>query len=372
MIRYLNNNKAQLIVEIGSAGNRRKKTKLITHTGKRDAQRQYKEFEAEVKAGIISDLTVKDICESYIKNREINGCEATTLRGYRIILKRIYLRFERVLATSLSTYQVEDFIAEMGEKYSPKTIANTIGLLSASYKRAIRTGQLKENPCENATLPKKTQEEIKTFTEEEIYQFLDALEDELIDYKVGYALCLLCGLRRSEVLGLKHDDYNPVFKCIYIHETRHRVDGQDISQGTKTVRSHRTVAVPHMVALDLEQLIESHSEYDCEYLIQNGFGEVLNPSTFSNHINVIEDKAGIQHISVHGLRHTFATMLNAQGIDIARISAELGHSNITTTLNKYTHIFGNVSSSSRGIANALDEKFSKSGAIMGAKKIKNA
>jgi len=74
---------------------------------------------------------------------------------------------------------------------------------------------------------------------------------------------------------------------------------------------------------------------------------------------LIEQQHGIQHVSVHGLRHTFATMLNSSGIDIARISAELGHSNISTTLNKYTHVFGGATASSRGIADEMEIKFSK-------------
>lgn len=366
MIRYIDSHKAQLIVEVGTQGKRKKKTKMITYNGKRDAKMQYNAFEAEVRSEICTDLTVRDVCESYIKNCEINGLEPTTIHGYEIALKRIILRFERISATSLTTYQVEDLIAEMSEKYKPKTIANTIGFLSAAYQRAIRTGQLEHNPCANATLPKRKQDEVKTLSEEEVIDLLDKLQDELIDYKVGYELCLLCGLRRSEVLGLKHEDFNPVFKCIYIHETRHIVNGEESIQGTKTSRSHRTVAVPQMVCDDIEELIKSHEPYDSDYLIQDGFGEPRHPSTFSNHIYKLTN------VGCHALRHTFATMLNAEGVDIARISSVLGHSNITTTLNKYTHVFGNVSDSSRGIADALDAKFSKQGACLGARAKKKA
>jgi hypothetical protein len=52
-------------------------------------------------------------------------------------------------------------------------------------------------------------------------------------------------------------------------------------------------------------------------------------------------------------------MLNNAGVDIAMISRELGHSNLTTTLNVYTHVFGNITDSSRGIADSLNEKFDK-------------
>ena len=90
----------------------------------------------------------------------------------------------------------------------------------------------------------------------------------------------------------------------------------------------------------------------------------MSPSTFTKYIRIIEDKAGLPSVSVHGLRHTFASMLNSEGVDIASISAELGHSTIGTTLNIYTHVFGDVSASSRGIADSINAKFENSATFL--------
>jgi hypothetical protein len=68
----------------------------------------------------------------------------------------------------------------------------------------------------------------------------------------------------------------------------------------------------------------------------------------------MEEDNDLPHVTVHGLRHTFASLLNSSGVDIARISRELGHSNIGTTMNIYTHVFGDVSASSRGIADIVN------------------
>ena len=109
---------------------------------------------------------------------------------------------------------------------------------------------------------------------------------------------------------------------------------------------------------DIDELIKTHHsyEFDCsDFLILTEFGEPMNPTTFTMHLKRNYDL----NITVHGLRHTFATMLNAQGFDIARISAELGHSNIHTTFSKYMHVFGGASESSKGIADAINKKFGK-------------
>lgn len=93
------------------------------------------------------------------------------------------------------------------------------------------------------------------------------------------------------------------------------------------------------------------------FLIAQYFGQPMFPATFTNHLPRIEKANGLPLVSVHGLRHTFASMLNSDGVDIARISRELGHSNITTTLNVYTHVFGGATASSRGIAEGINKRF---------------
>lgn len=360
MIEYLGKNRAKLIVDVSNGSKRKRRTKTVTYQKKRDVLQMYAQFENEVKHNPLIDTKVTELVDAYIKNRKVVGIKATTERGYNVAKRRIEEQFEGVDAVKLTTYMVDEFIAEMAEEYKPKTISNTISLLNAAYARAVKLGQLANNPCVNASLPKKTRPEINTFSEDEMLAFLKALETERLDYQVAYELCLLCGLRRSEVLGLKEEDVNIPFKVISINKTRHFVEGKEIIQDTKTEKSRRNLAIPDLVADHIKALIDKHHAIRYEHtdwLIQDGFGQPMNPGVLTNHILSFEKKNGLPHISVHGLRHTFASMLNSEGIDIARISAELGHSNITTTLNVYTHVFGGASASSRGIADALNKKF---------------
>ena len=358
MIEYIGKGKAKLVVSIGSGDNRRRKAKTVTYTTKKELERLHQKFEDEVRHNPYIDTTVEELIDAYIANRKIVGLKATTERGYNVAKERIIPIMGDFIAREVTAYQIECFVADMAKTYKPKTIHNTIGLLNASYARAVRTGQLQNNPCQYVTLPKKQKPDIKIFSEHEMLAFFRALSNERIDYKVAYELCLLCGLRRSEVLGLKESDINIPFRCVTVAHTRHRVNGENIEQDTKTEQSHRTLALPDVVVEDIKVLIKDHDRpyKHTDYLIQDGFGQPMNPSVLTNHIHDIEDAAGLPHISVHGLRHTFASMLNNAGVDIARISRELGHASITITLDTYTHIFGGATSSSRGIADALNEK----------------
>lgn len=376
MIKLLGKGKAKLIVSIGSGKDRTRKTRVVEYSGKKELQKMYEAFENECRKKPLSGMSVNDLIEGYIKKRKIVGIKATTEVGYRTAQNRLIPFTDGFSAKNLTTYQLDKIIAQMVEKgYAPKTISNSISLLSAAYEDAIRTDLLEHNPCNNVTMPKRKKKEIHTFTEAEVWTFVGALQNERIDYKVGYELCLLCGMRRSEVLGLRASDVDLVNKCVSISTTRHLVDGKTVEQDTKTERSRRTLALPDILVDDIKELFSERSVFvwdKSDYLIQDGFGRPMNPSVFTNHIGAIEEQNGLPKVSVHGLRHTFASMLNAEGIDIARISAELGHSTITTTLNIYTHILGGASASSRGIADTLNRKAVKTATFLPPSEMKKA
>ena len=362
MIEYISKGKAKLIVSVGSGKNRKRKAKTVTYTTKKELEKMHQRFIDEVHHNPLIDTTVAELLDMYIRSRKSLGVEATTIHGYEVAAKRVYSRFEGINATELTSYQVQAFVTDMSEKYSAKTIRNTVSLLSSAYDNAIRLGQLEKNPCKFITLPKKERAKIDIFNEEQIAKFLRALNEERLDFKVAYELALFCGLRRSEILGLTEDAVDTTFKWVRVRQTRHFVDGKTVIQGTKTASSRRELALPDFVNEDIKALIAKHNAVQYEhtdFLIQDGFGKPLGVNTLTTHIYRIEDKVGLAHVSIHDLRHTFASMLNNAHVDIAMISHELGHSNISITLNTYTHVFGNVSESSRGIADTLNSRFEK-------------
>ena len=359
MIQDLGKGKYRFIVSAGSGQNRRRFCKTIECKGKREANRLYAEFEAECQQDPLTDITVKQLIEDYIDHCEALGRKATTIRGYRIAVERIYPSVDKILAKDCTTYRLEKIVAQMSQNgLGAKSIKNTMGIVSAAYRHAIKTGQLTDNPCERLTLPKITPREIRILHKDEIPDFVFAIQDEPLDDKVAFELALFMGLRRSEILGLRENDVDIVNGILNVHNTRHRVDGENIEADTKTKRSTRTLAMPDIVLIDTAKLMQMHREFKYEksdFLIQDGFGNAINPQSLASRLTRMEERKGLPHVSLHGLRHTYASMLNESGVDMARISAELGHSNLATTMNVYTHIFKTPTQSSRGIASAVDQ-----------------
>ena len=358
MIKELEKGKARLIVSVGGRTDRRRFCKTVTYKTKKELKKLYDDFEAECQNAPLSDITVQDLLESYIAYCRTLGRKATTLHGYEVTAGRCYPLIGTILAKSLTTYRLEKFVAEMGEKgLSAKTIKNTMGLLSAAYDHAIFIGQLKENPCKRVALPKLTPKDIRIFYIDEIQGFLNAIADETVDDRVAYMLALFMGLRRSEILGLRESDVDIVKGLVYVHNTRHRVDGKDIEADTKTKRSTRVLALPDILILDIARLIEVHRQFPYEktdFLIQDGVGNPLGGQALSSRLTRLEQKQGLPTVTMHGLRHTYASLLHSQGVDMAMISAELGHSSLATTMNIYTHILNSPTNASRGIANTIN------------------
>ena len=359
MIKELDNHRARLIVNVGSGSNRRRYTKTVTYKGKKELRRMYTEFEAECRRNPLSDITVGELLNAYIDNSRTLGRKATTLHGYAVASERFSSLFKRTLAKNCTTYQIEKEIVSMSRKsLSAKSIKNSISLLSSAYEHAIYIGQLSTNPCKGASMPNDKPNEKRILHRDEIQDFLYMLADAPLDDKVAYELALFLGLRRSEILGLKENDVDIISGTISIHNTRHRVGSEDVEQDTKTKRSTRVLALPDILLVDIARLLQVHREFPHEkvdYLIQDGFGNAILPSTLSSRLSRLEKKHGLPQVSLHGLRHTYASLLNASGVDMARISAELGHSNLATTMNIYTHLFSEASESSRGIAQVINE-----------------
>ena len=372
-IRQLGKNKYQLVVDYyDDEGKRRRHTQVVTCKGKKAAKDLLDEFADSWEDAVPEDMTVGQLIQDYIDSREVKGLKANTIRGYKNVKnKMIKHGIGNVAARSLTTYQIERYIVHMvkNEKLNPKTIKNRISLLRSSYDMAIKSKLLRTNPCTGIELPKLRKPEIGILMEDEIDLFMEKLSEQSLDIRVLCELALFCGLRRGEILGLTSKDINIDESIIRIRQVRYWMDEHMVLEEPKTDTSKAVFSCPRFIMDDIEQLIEEHKEFsDCDFLIQY-VGEPMMPDYASKKVVNFIDSLNISHVTLHGLRHTFASMLNASGdFDIAEISSAMRHTNITTTMNIYVDVFAGATRSSKRISGAFDEKYGKNGAQNGARK----
>ena len=362
MIKYIDRKTAKLVVSFGSGSSRTRRTKKITYKNKRDAKRQYDEFKEKVKAErtINKDLTVEGLLDWYITRFETNGGKETTVRAYKVAKSAIVRYFKQDKAKDITLYRVERFIASETKIHAPKTIKNEMSLLNSAFKQAVRQGMLNANPCEYAVIPRQTKPDKVILRDNEIIKFIRALDTMPLDFKVMCELALFCGLRKSEIMGLYSDE---VTNTVTISRVRQHIDGKDIIQTPKTQTSNRTLAVPAFILDDIKLLQEDQKTRpsECEYLIRNAWGEPPGNAWCDKYMRKLKKEHDLPDITVHSLRHTYASMLIKDGVPVSEVSAQLGHASVDITLRVYTHLFTEASTASKAISDAINAKWAPNG-----------
>lgn len=350
------------------------------------------EFEQKVKSGKYLDgekITFQAFTETWLSDYAEQHLEATTIDVYKILLDQHitpsigHLKLSRIQPTHLNklynTMLKERKDGKSGG-YSPTTIKRVHALISSIMNTAVKWNIVLENPCERVSPPKQTRniDDIKFFTLEECSAFLEAIDTDLaagnikLQHKVFFHLALFCGLRRGELIALEWSDLDFNQNTVSITKSTGLVGGKPITKPPKNKTSIRTVSVPESVMqltryYKKEQLkrrltLGSYWQGD-NYLFIQEDGKQMYPSTpysvFKDIIHrynqAVEDNGLLlPDIPLHGLRHTSATLLISQNIDVRTVSGRLGHAQTSTTMNIYSHQLKKMDEKA---ADTLDELF---------------
>ena len=210
--------------------------------------------------------------------------------------------------------------------------------------------------------------EIKVWEKHHIEFFLDHIKDNylytpiFIDILTGLRVSELCGLRWCDV-DFKNGTISVSNQLIYEPKAKVLFLGK-----LKTQSSNRKITIPLVLVNYLKNLKKARAATNLEYIVLDKMGNPYNPkalstnfskkiSLFSKPIDQVEEKENymqLPKITFHGLRHTHATMLIANGENVKVVSERLGHSDIRMTLNTYTHI---VDDMNKNTAQLLDNMF---------------
>ncbi len=272
---------------------------------------------------------------------------------HNLIIPSIPFDIKVRLITSDFIMQTLDNIEKLG-----KTTANTSRyILNLVFKNVVHDGILSHNPIDSVKVYKRGKVNIKILSKDEIRRFLAVTCDSDTWY-LEILLGLFCGLRKGEIRGLKFSDFDVEKKTLKV--SRQLANNYEMDNGgfniknmnyiekdTKTENSIRILRVPDIILKELEKrksivqyhkllLKDKYNDSDYVSCQENGL-----PHGHCSLNAFIEKKCvdnGIPKISVHGLRHMYATILIEQGVTIPKISALLGHASIHTTFDFYLSV----------------------------------
>lgn len=345
-------------------------TKTV-HCSKKHAEIELAKFIADVENNLVPEsksITFKQFTEIWKKDYGSKELAPTTFYRYvRILETRILpyfgkFKLDDIKPTDIMRFydmlendsQIRRLKNNRGERLtkplSKKTILEHHKLIRAMLHKAVYWQLIVNNPAERVQPPKTKKVRKKFYDDEQckyLLEHLDELPYEDIKYKVAITITIFTGVRLGELMGLEWSDIDFDNGIISITKASQYLAEKGVFlKDPKTESSIREVSIPDFVVKLLEDYKVWYDEQkkllnelwiNSNRLFVQANGKPMHPSTISKWFVAYIEKIGLPVINFHGLRHTNASLLIAQNVDVAIVAARLGHSQITTTLNFYVH-----------------------------------
>ena len=238
-------------------------------------------------------------------------------------------------------------VVDEGKTLSSSTIRHHHGLISSILATAVQWQIIFSNPCDRVKPPKIGNPDPKYLDEEQAKQMIELLQNEDTQFRVMIELLMFTGLRRGELLGLEWSDIDFDNKIIQVCRSSLYLPEKGIFEDeTKTTGSRRAFKVSDAVidllkeqrAYQVAQRLKMGDKWqNSNRLFTSWNGAPLNPTYLTSKFRLFKAKHNIEDISVHGLRHTNATLQIAAGTPLTTVAHRLGHANASTTTKIYAH-----------------------------------
>lgn len=253
-------------------------------------------------------------------------------------------------------------IVKKARPLSDRTAKHVFTTLRNALNRAKRQRIIPSNPCEFVDPPRVERKEMQSLDAKGGAALMAALEEDAIGAAVVVAIGT--GLRRGELLALRWADVDLEAGVLTVARSIERYKGETRFKDPKTKRSRRTLSIPSFVVDRLRRHRREQAQRFLSYgfgrptpetLLFEQFGEPWVPNTFSAAFMRALRQAKIPRLRLHDLRHSYASIMLASGVDLKTVSDSLGHSTIATTADVYAHV---TESLKREAADKLDAAFS--------------
>jgi integrase len=272
------------------------------------------------------------------------------------------------ICTALEKEQKDIFQAVSKGKLSGKTRLHYHRFLSILLETAVQWQMISGNPCRRVKAPRVESNETSYLDEEQAAALVSALDSAPIKYRAMILLLLNTGLRRGELCALSWDDIDFDKAVLSVRKNAVYRPGVGVFITTpKTKQSLRSIKLPASTIPMLKQYRAHLAEQrislgdlweDNNLVFPGQTGKPMRPDTLTNWFSKFAAKHGLPHVTIHGLRHTNATLLIAAGTNLRTVAGRLGHAQSSTTANIYAHA---IKSADAAAAEVLETVLFRSG-----------
>ena len=325
--------------------NKRKQKNMGSYPLKRDANKRLNEVKEEIyKEELLlpNEMILQDFLLDFLEKYKMN-LSITTYNCYmRICKKYIIPLLGDIKLCDIRPIHIQNYVDDLLDLLTQQTIKVHLNILNLALKRAYRLKLIKENVVQFVEVPKNKKYKNEIYNAEDMKKLLEKSRETSLELPIILASGL--GLRISEILGLTWNNIDFNDFTITIDKITVRDKGQVILKEPKTESSIRTISAPKEIILILKQLKKDRlaaklrGEKSHRELIF--YDKNLNPiaqDVLSKKFRYFLQENNLKHIRFHDLRHSHVTMLIDAKVPIKVISERVGHSNVNTTLNIYSH-----------------------------------
>jgi integrase len=304
----------------------------------------------DLEAGTLSDsrgMTVAGFLDQWLAEVVAPNVRPWTYKGYEVHV-RLHLKptLGHLSLARLAPLQIQKLLnAKKVSGLSPKSIRGIRGTLRNALNHAVRWELLSRNPAAFVDAPRLEHYEINPLTPDEARIFLAAMRGDRLE--ALYSVALAMGLRRGETLGLRWQDIDLDLGYLRVSKQQQRWARQTQLVEPKSARSRRPLVMPALIAASLKEhrdrQLKERTEaagawVETDLVFTTKHGNPLDATGVSKAIHRHLDRAGLAQRRFHDLRHSCATLLLVQGVSPRVVMEILGHSQISLTMNTYTHV----------------------------------
>ena len=342
-------------------------SETIAATNDKEAKLKLADFVLRIEKGNYynTDYTFSELANMWLEKVQQPNSSPVTIDKYKSYLdNRILPYIGKYKLNNISVPVLTDYfntakkfktLTKVPRPISKATLEKLSNIVSAIMQKAYEWELIESNPCNKIRIKydnlqseidknKKygiKKEQITSYTKEEYKIVLQRLSNESDPFRLFIESALKTGMSKEELLGLKWTDFDIENKTLSVKSVRLMHKGSYIEKQPKAHSRLRSIVIPDSLVLSLSQY-KNGSDF---------IFDKINPNSINSSWSKFCKKNNIRKIRIHDLRHTHATLLLAQGVDIKTISQRLGHSNISITMNTYTDVLQELDKSA---AHSLD------------------
>lgn len=333
----------------------KRQRKYVTAKTKAEAQNKVRQLTRLAEEGRIEPGRVPTLSawmDQYLAEVAGSTVRPSTLARYKQE-NRLYIApvLGRLKLDKLSPAHISDFYQVMLRKLAPGSVRRLHALLRRALTVAVRWKLIPTNPVLSVDPPSITRSEVTPWTLEQTKTFLSFVSTKPMAARWELAIAL--GLRQGEVLGLSWADVNFEERTLRIAQALQYQPGRGlVLVPPKTARSRRTVALPdhlvetlqrHRAEQDEQRAAAGDGWQEHGLVFTTANGTPFSPRNDYRTFKRYAAAAGLPEIRLHDLRHTAASNMLTQGVHARVVMETLGHSQISLTMNTYSHVAPTVS-----------------------------